>query len=261
MGRLFELIFMILRQLPTALATTAVVPVFFAAPQIFAAAAETGEAEKKHADITKAVGSLSLATSRLAVEMSSAYMVKMFAKFEVAEQETIADILKSMEMEKAEGALKVPTDAEVEAMLDPTGKEALVMLKGLNGAGFDMASVPASAMRFTDPAKSDAHVLFDDQRRAPDGLAENDVIGFVSAIFYRPMEDGEMLIRLDGEDGEPLDPRTNAVYAGRLARALINLINQNGWFDKDLSISDRGAEIARLKPLDRTTYVCDSANG
>jgi hypothetical protein len=35
-------------------------------------------------------------------------MVKLFAKFEVAEQETLADILKTMEADKAEGALQAP---------------------------------------------------------------------------------------------------------------------------------------------------------
>ncbi len=134
---------MIRRQLLTTLAATAFIPSLLSAPQLFAATSETGEAEKKHADMTRMVGSLSLATSRLAVEMASADMVKMFAKFEVAEQETIADILKSMEMEKAEGALKVPTEAEVEAMLDPAGKDALATLKGLSGAGFDKAYVAA----------------------------------------------------------------------------------------------------------------------
>jgi putative membrane protein len=143
MGQRSEEISMIRRQLLTALAATAFAPAILVAPQVFAAAAETGEAEKKHADMTKKVGSLSLATSRLAVEMATANMVKMFAKFEVAEQETIADILKSMEVEKAEGTLMVPSDAEVEAMLDPAGKEALATLKGLNGTGFDKAYVAA----------------------------------------------------------------------------------------------------------------------
>jgi hypothetical protein len=115
-------------------------------------------------------------------------------------------------------------------------------------------------MPFTDSAKSDAHALFDDQRPAPDGLAEEDVIGFVSAMCYRPMEDGEMVIRMAGEDGELIDLRTNPVCAGRLAIALLDLINQNGWFDIDLHVSDRGAEIARITPMDRTIYVCDPAN-
>lgn len=132
------------RQLLATLTVTAFVPALLAAPQSFAAAtSEMGEAEKKHAEMTKTVGSLSLATSRLAVKMASADMVKLFAKFEVAEQETIADILKSMETDKAEGALKVPTDAEVETMLDPPAKEALATLKRLNGAGFDKAYVAA----------------------------------------------------------------------------------------------------------------------
>ncbi len=134
---------MIRRQMLTALAAAAFVPTLLSAPQIFAATAKMGEAEKKHADMTRTVGSLSLATSRLAVERASADMVKLFAKFEVAEQETIADILKSMEMEKAEGALNVPAEAEVEATLDPAGKEVLATLKGLNGSGFDKAYVAA----------------------------------------------------------------------------------------------------------------------
>ncbi|MBB4483231.1 hypothetical protein GGE46_005852 [Rhizobium etli] len=51
-----------------------------------------GDAEKKHAEDTKKVGSLSLAISRVATEKASDGMVKSFAKWEVAEQETITDI-------------------------------------------------------------------------------------------------------------------------------------------------------------------------
>lgn len=134
---------MIRRQMLTTLAATAFIPALLTSTPLFAANPEIGEAEKKHADMTKMIGSLSLATSRLALKMASADMVKLFAKFEVAEQEMIADILKSAEMEKAEGALKVQTDAEVESMLDPAAKEALATLKRLNGAGFDKAYVAA----------------------------------------------------------------------------------------------------------------------
>jgi hypothetical protein len=98
-------------------------------------------------------------------------------------------------------------------------------------------------------------------RPSPKGLTDDDVIGFVSAMCYRPMEDGEMVIRLAREDGAVIDMRTNPVSAGRSAIALLDLINQNGWFDIDLRVSDRGSEIARIKPMDRTTFVCDSANG
>lgn len=126
------------RNMLTTLAATAFIPAMMAAPQLFAADNTTmGEAETKHAEMTKVTGALSLATSRVALTNASGEMVKMFAKFEVAEQETIADILMSMKMEKAEGALKVPSDAEVEAMLDPAGKEMVTKLKGLKGAEFD----------------------------------------------------------------------------------------------------------------------------
>ncbi len=89
------------------------------------------DAEKKHAEMTKMTGALSLATSRVALMNASGEMLKMFAKFEVAEQETIADILMSMTVDKVEGALKVPTDAEVEAMLDPAGKDMVTKLRGM----------------------------------------------------------------------------------------------------------------------------------
>jgi len=70
--------------------------------------------------------------------------VKEFAKWEVAEQETIADILKSMETDgKAEGALKPPTNAEVEAILDADGKSSLEKLKSTSGKDFDKSYVAA----------------------------------------------------------------------------------------------------------------------
>jgi len=56
--------------------------------------AAMGEAETTHAKDTGMVGSLSLLQSRLAVEKASDAKVKQFATWEVAEQETIGDILK-----------------------------------------------------------------------------------------------------------------------------------------------------------------------
>jgi predicted outer membrane protein len=70
--------------------------------------------------------------------------VKAFAKWEVAEQETIADVLKSMEMGgKAEGALKPSSEDEVQTMLDTEGKAALDKLKSASGAEFDKVYVTA----------------------------------------------------------------------------------------------------------------------
>jgi hypothetical protein len=89
-------------------------------------------------------------------------------------------------------------------------------------------------------------------------LIEEDVIGFVSAIAFRPMEDGEMVMPLSEENGDILDLRTNPVCAGRFAIALLDLISQNGWFDVDLRVSDGGSEIARIKPTAKTAFNCDA---
>ncbi|WEZ85535.1 hypothetical protein P6U16_26150 (plasmid) [Rhizobium sp. 32-5/1] len=115
-------------------------------------------------------------------------------------------------------------------------------------------------MPFTASAKSDAHALFDDTRPSSAGLTEEGVVGFVSAMCFRPMDDGEMVMRLTGEDGKLIDLRTNPVCAGRLAIALLDLINRNGWFDVDLRVTDSGSEIARIKPVTINTFVCDPAN-
>ncbi|MDO1583035.1 DUF4142 domain-containing protein [Rhizobium oryzicola] len=102
-----------------------------------------GNAAKKHATETKRVGSLSLATSRIATSKASDPMVKEFAKWEVAEQETIADILTSAETGKAEGALNPPTERETEANLDAAGRTSLQKLQGLSGADFDKTYIAA----------------------------------------------------------------------------------------------------------------------
>lgn len=61
-----------------------------------AAKQTTGEAEKEHAMQTLAVGSVALETAKVAQEKAQNAWVKRFAKYEVAEQTTIAEILKSM---------------------------------------------------------------------------------------------------------------------------------------------------------------------
>ncbi|MCO5733375.1 DUF4142 domain-containing protein [Rhizobium sp. SSA_523] len=133
------------RHIMKAAVAIAAVPALLSSTSASAQSASApGEAEKKHAMATKPVGALSLATSRLATSKATDPMVKAFAKWEVAEQETIADILKTMEAAgKAEGALKPPSDQEVEAMLDAEGKAALDKLKAASGAEFDKAYVTA----------------------------------------------------------------------------------------------------------------------
>ncbi|MFK0335492.1 DUF4142 domain-containing protein [Rhizobium sp. NPDC090275] len=133
------------RAMLTAVAAATALPALLSSTATFAQASMApSDAEKKHADDTKKVGSLSLATSRVATEKASDPMVKEFAKWEVAEQETIAYILKSIKMEgKAQGALQRPSDSEVEAMLHEESKSALEKLKVTSGAAFDKAFVTA----------------------------------------------------------------------------------------------------------------------
>jgi putative membrane protein len=55
-----------------------------------------GDEEKKHILETLQVGTMSLEASRVAVNRAKDAMVKRFANFEVAEQETIGEILKPL---------------------------------------------------------------------------------------------------------------------------------------------------------------------
>jgi putative membrane protein len=131
------------------LAAAATLPVAAVATRAFAqdaAAPAMGEAETTHATQTGMVGSLSLLQSRLAVTKASDDMVRQFAEFEVAEQETVGDILKSMKMspDEAQGALMPPTDEEAMAMIDDAGRAKLEELEALSGAEFDAAYVAAN---------------------------------------------------------------------------------------------------------------------
>ncbi|WP_238313105.1 DUF4142 domain-containing protein [Methylobacterium crusticola] len=99
-----------------------------------------GEAEAKHAADTLAVGAMSLAASRVALKKAKDDDVKEFAQFEVAEQETIADVLKAMRDQTvaASGQVQPPSEPEVTGQLDPKGKAMLEKLEGAKaGSAFD----------------------------------------------------------------------------------------------------------------------------
>lgn len=106
--------------------------------------ARMGEAEAKHAADTLAAGSASLAASRVALQKASDDDVKQFARFEVAEQETIADVLKAMRdpSQAASGQVKPPAEPEVTGQLDPKGKAMLDKLEqAKSGKAFDIEYV------------------------------------------------------------------------------------------------------------------------
>ena len=103
-----------------------------------------GDAEMQHMRRTQTVGSLSLATSRIARKKAEDSDVKEFAEFEVAEQETIADILKSMQTGDVSGMVKPPAESEVDANLDDKGKMMVEKMgEAKAGAAFDREYVTA----------------------------------------------------------------------------------------------------------------------
>jgi putative membrane protein len=90
-----------------------------------------------------AASSLSLAVSRIAAERARLDKLKEFAWLEAAEQETLADVLKSLTAQNAgliERTVRRPGNAEVEQNLDLRGREVLEKIRAEPaGAGFDRA--------------------------------------------------------------------------------------------------------------------------
>ncbi len=109
-------------------------------------AAGMSDAVKAHIKDTMTVGSLSLMTSRIAQSKLKHPMGKQFADFEVAEQNTIADILKSRMMQSAKpmGEVKAPTDAEAEGNLDAKGKDMVEKFRAMkDGPELEKAYIKA----------------------------------------------------------------------------------------------------------------------
>ena len=123
----------------TAFATLIAAPAL--AQQNSTAPMPMGEAETTHAKRTMMLGAMSLATSRIARTKAADDDVKEFSGFEIAEQETIADILKGMMEPKsadAVGQVKAPSDAEVAEHLDIKGKAMVERLREAKaGVAFD----------------------------------------------------------------------------------------------------------------------------
>jgi predicted outer membrane protein len=96
---------------------------------------------------TSAVGSFSLAASRLAQEKAQTDDLKEFAQLEAAEQETLADVLKSLRNPGLiDGTVKPPSDAEVEQYLDRRGRERLEKMRAAPaGTEFDREYLAAQA--------------------------------------------------------------------------------------------------------------------
>ena len=93
-----------------------------------------GPIEQRYMQQTMAAGSAALATSREALDKVQNARVKMFAELEIAEQETIADVLKG----GAARDVKPTSQAEVEAQLDDAGRAELQKVRSAQrGGSFD----------------------------------------------------------------------------------------------------------------------------
>jgi putative membrane protein len=108
------------------------------------ASGKMGAAEQKHIMDTMAVGSLSLVASRVALKKVRDDDVKEFADFEVAEQETIADVLTSMmDPSKASGKLNPPSDSEARRHIPQDEQATLQKMEQMDGKEFETAYVRA----------------------------------------------------------------------------------------------------------------------
>ena len=104
------------------------------------------DVEAKYQVDTLQAGGLSLETSRIALESASDPRIKEFANFEVAEQETIAQILKDMMTQPGGGKDPAPAPRGQERSGNAAAPqvsnslatgEAIKKLRGLTGAAFD----------------------------------------------------------------------------------------------------------------------------
>jgi len=97
-----------------------------------------GDAENRYMNQLMPLGSLALASSRVALQKAGDPNLKEFARFEVAEQETIADVVKSIQNPGTmRGEVKQASDAEVRQHLDQQGQNSLQRLQSMQGADFD----------------------------------------------------------------------------------------------------------------------------
>jgi putative membrane protein len=106
-----------------------------------------GGPDDQYIRLTMAASSLSLAVSRIAQQKVQTGDLKEFAQLEVTEQETLADVLKSLQNPSPpDGTIKPPSDAEVEQHLDQRGREELEKIRAAPaGTEFDREYLEAQA--------------------------------------------------------------------------------------------------------------------
>jgi putative membrane protein len=124
------------RTIWASIATTTAYP-SFVWPQPAAAGPNSIEAD--HIQQTMAIGSLTLLVSRMATEKISVPKLKEFALLEAAEQDTLLDVLKSLQSPSQVKGVVVPLpDADLEAQLVPLGLQIFKKMRSME-AGTDFS--------------------------------------------------------------------------------------------------------------------------
>jgi putative membrane protein len=105
--------------------------------------------EQEYVRQSLTASAFALAASRLAASKTKTDDLREFAQLETAEQETLADVLKSLTAQNASTSdrmIRRPGDAEVEQNLDQRGRQMLERLRAEPaGAEFDRAYLGALA--------------------------------------------------------------------------------------------------------------------
>ena len=121
-------------------------PVFAQRTSQSGASGQMTDAEMQHMENTMKTGALALATSRVAAKKAQNDMVKQFAEFEIAEQETMAEVLKSMKGQATTGSGSSGGSANEspEAKLDQNDQQMLQKMQSAKaGPEFDREYVKA----------------------------------------------------------------------------------------------------------------------
>ena len=139
-------------------------------------------AQQKHIKDTLTVGSLSLMLSRLAMPKVSFAPLKQFAQFEIAEQQTVADVLNAIQTNaQPNGLIPVPSDEEVMQNLDEAGKKALQTLRGTQaGKAFDREYIRQQIEGHRKLLAFQEAYL-----KAPDNLDEANVAKMAQGMIYQ----------------------------------------------------------------------------
>jgi putative membrane protein len=136
------------RTVLAALAAASITSAFAQTPPAQVTAGEAAS-DQEYVRQSLAASAMAIAVSRLAAAKAQMDDLREFAQLETAEQETLADVLKSLTAQNAslnERTARRPGDAEVEQGLDQRGRETLERLRAEQpGVEFDRAYLGALA--------------------------------------------------------------------------------------------------------------------